>query len=177
MTVDPTVYTIPPSVSFLDSLAFGILSQCNSDQFYLNNVQIFLPNRRACRSLADAFLRQNKGNALLAPRMIPIGEFDEELLFSEEGLFAADSQFLPPAVNDLERRLVLTRLILETERQRLGEPPSPAIGAGLAQALITFLDHVQTEQLSFDNLSGLVEGEYAAHWQITLDFLKCLMVG
>ena len=172
MSVDPTVYTIPPSVSFLDSLASGILSQCNSDQFYLNNVQIFLPNRRACRSLADAFLRQNKGNALLTPRMTPIGEFDEELLFSEEGLFLADSQIFPPAVNDLERRLVLTRLILETECKRLGEMPSPAIGAGLAQALITLLDHVQTEQLSFDNLSGLVGGDYAAHWQITLDFLK-----
>ena len=36
------------------------------------------------------------------------------------------------------------------------------------------MDQVQTEQLSFDSLAGLVPAELAEHWQLTLDFLEIL---
>ena len=47
----------------------------------LSDVLILLPNRRAVRSLRDAFLRQAGGKSMLLPRIEPIGDVDEDELF------------------------------------------------------------------------------------------------
>ena len=49
-----------------------------------------------------------------------------------------------------------------------------AADARLAGELARFLDQVHTERLSFDGLADLVPGDFAAHWQQTLEFLKVL---
>ncbi|NKB18925.1 MAG: double-strand break repair protein AddB [Alphaproteobacteria bacterium] len=170
----PNVYSIAPDVPFLDSLAAGLLERHNDDAFALSDVQVFLPTRRACRALTEAFLRQSGDKALLLPQLTPLGEAeqsDESLLSEDEPLADAALQ-IPPAVPDLQRQFSLSRLILEAERQRLGEAPSPANAARLAAALVSLLDQVETEQLNFEGLSELVDADYASHWQVTLDFLR-----
>ncbi len=54
---------------------------------------LLLPNRRACRAMADAFLRRADsgggipGGGLLLPKLQPIGEPDEDAqTISESGL-------------------------------------------------------------------------------------------
>src|SRR5690606_27776197 len=54
--------------------------------------------------------------------------------------------------------------------------PSPAHALALAAELGRFLDRIHTENLDMANLPGLVGGEFAAHWNITLDFLAILAV-
>ena len=133
-----------------------------------------MPTRRACRALTEAFLRQSDGKALLLPQLVPLGEAEQsdETLLSEDEPLSGPALEIPPAISDLQRQFALSRLILEAERQRLDEAPSPANAARLAAALISLLDQVETEQLSFDGLSDLVAADYAAHWQVTLDFLR-----
>ncbi len=174
MAGNPTVYSIPPGAPFLDSLAAGLLDRHRGDAFALSDIQVFLPTRRACRALTEAFLRQSDGKALLLPTLVPLGEAEQsdEILLSEDEPRAGAALEIPPAIPDMQRQFALSRLILEAERQRLGEAPSPANAARLAAALISLLDQVETEQLSFDGLSDLVDTDYAAHWQITLDFLR-----
>ena len=61
---------------------------------------MLLPNRRACRALAGAFLRATGGRPLALPAMRPLGDLDEdelELRAEDEppGIGALD---LPPAI-------------------------------------------------------------------------------
>ena len=173
MADKPKVYSIPPGVPFLDSLAAGLLERHKSDEFALSDIQIFLPTRRACRALIEAFLRQSDGKALLLPSLLPLGEVEQqdEMLLAEDEPTAGTSLEISPAIPDIQRQFLLSRLIMEAERRRLGVIPSPANATRLASALTLFLDQVQTEQLSFEALFDLVDANYAAHWQITLDFL------
>ena len=176
---NPTVYTIPAESAFVDALAQGILDEVGDDPAALVAVTVLLPTRRACRSLADAFLRRSDGKALLLPRLTPLGDIDEDdLAFAAWdspllGEVAGDGADVPPAIPGLRRQLLLTRLIL-AEKKAWNATPDQA--AALAIELGRLLDQVQTERLGFDGLARLVPDrkEYSEHWQITLDFLKLL---
>ena len=166
------VYTIPAGFSFVDELASGILDRFGTDPIALAGVTVLLPTRRACRSLREAFLRQTHGQPLLLPAMAPLGDLDaEELGLSLEELPAlAGTLDLPPAVNDLRRRLLLTRIILRAPDLAATAPQAVRLAADLTH----LLDQVETEGLSFERLAGLVPADYANHWQVTLGFLSIL---
>lgn len=55
------VYNIPAGLPFLDLLARGLWRQAGEDPLALSAMTVLLPTRRACRSLADAFLRLTDG--------------------------------------------------------------------------------------------------------------------
>ena len=170
----PTVWTIPPGVPFLDALAAGLLDRSRGDPLALSAATVLLPTRRACRALTEAFLRRSDGAALLLPRLMPIGETDEldALLAAEDEPGIADALDLPPAIPDLQRRLALSRLIIDAWRGRDEGGLTPSRAARLADGLASLLDQVQTERLSFDGLAALAPEDFAAHWRITLDFLR-----
>ena len=174
-----TVYTIAAGLSFVDELAAGILDRYGSDPISLAQVTVLLPTRRACRSLSDAFLRLTDGRPLLLPTLSPLGDLDAEglSLALEELPALAGSLDLPPAINELRRRLLLTRLILAAvggDRSLAATAPQ---AVRLAGDLSRLLDQVETERLGFDGLLGLVPEDYAGHWQITLEFLRLLTEG
>ncbi len=171
----PSVVNIAPGQSFADSLAQGILERAADDPLKLAEGLILLPSRRACRTLREAFLRLSGGDALLLPRMQPIGDVDADevamLLAAEDD--AADILNIAPAISPLERQLLLAKIIQYAKKSR-DEALSFDQAVALADGLGRFLDEVQTENLSFDGLKALVPEEFAEHWQITLDFLKIL---
>ncbi|MFT5181159.1 MAG: ATP-dependent helicase/nuclease subunit B, partial [Alphaproteobacteria bacterium] len=179
----PSVFTIPSHVPFVDALAAGIAARyaSNDDPLALARILILLPTRRACRALQDAFLRHSGGRALLLPRMVPVGDVDEDALqFDLLAMQTPDTeQEIPPAIGDMRRRLMLARLVQESAAQtsdgKAGEAELPIDQAvRLAAELSNLLDQVQTERLDFGQLAGLVPDDYAAHWQLTLQFLSVL---
>ena len=175
----PTLYTVPPHVSFVDALAAGLLAGRvveleKGDPLALSRLTILLPTRRACRALGLAFLRAAPGRALLLPRIRPLGDIDED----EASIGDEADEALPDAVAPLERRLLLARLI-----QRLGETAGGAAltGAGrvdqasrLARALADLLDEIQIARLDPQGLATLAPEEYATHWQQVLTFLSLI---
>jgi len=165
----PRVFNIPPGESFVDALARGLLAE-SADPLTLSATLILLPTRRACRALREAFLRLSEGRPLLLPRMRPLGDADEE----ELALSEQPSLDLPPSVPPLRRQLLLARMIMQMGMARGGATPTPEQASQLAAELGRLLDQVHTEGLSFARLAQLVPADYAAHWQITLDFLKIL---
>lgn len=168
----PSVFTVPPGIAMVDALAEGLLQRCEDGVQDLGDVTVLLPTRRACRSLAEAFLRRSGGKALLLPQIRPLGEMDDaDTVQMAEEEPAGGLADLPPAIPDLTRSLALCRLILRTGDDGARNPAGAAL---LARALGDLLDEVQTERLEFDGLEGLVESDLAAHWQITLDFLRIL---
>ncbi len=116
MTEPPAcVTTIAPEVSFLDALAAALLARWGASPVDLSQVLVFLPTRRACRGLSDALLRASDGRPLLLPRMLPLGDLDEDelLLTGDEAAPGEDLiEELPPAISPLRRQLLLARLIL-----------------------------------------------------------------
>lgn len=167
----PKVYTIPPGVPFLAALAERLQLEAGGNQG-LAAALVLLPTRRACRALAETFLRLNDGRAMILPRLRPIGDVDEPGLdlAADEPVNGAALD-LPPAIPELRRRLLLARLIRAHAGAR-GSEIDAAQAADLARALGTLIDAVVTERQSFDRLATLVPDDYAAHWQITLDFLR-----
>ncbi|MCB2106264.1 MAG: double-strand break repair protein AddB [Rhodobacteraceae bacterium] len=165
----PSVFTIPPHVPVVDALARGIRDDLGDDPLALARATVLLPTRRATRSLREAFLRLSGGAPLLLPRMLALNDVDEEDALLSGFAVAADGAPVPPAIAPLRRQLMLARLIMAADRAM-----SPDRAAWLAAELAQFLDQVQTEKLSFDNLDTLVPEKLAEHWQVTVKFLRIL---
>ncbi|MEZ5923383.1 MAG: double-strand break repair protein AddB [Hyphomicrobiaceae bacterium] len=179
------ILTIPAGVPFLEHLAKAVLSGALGDGVptpeSLPRYRIYLPTRRSVRGLQDAFLREAGGRALLLPRLIAIGESDEAALML---LGRSGAGPLPRPVDQRERLLVLTRLVLawgSAMRDALlseGAPdPSlaaanPAQSAMLARGLAALIDMIETEAADIGRLGALVPESFSGHWQRTLDFLK-----
>lgn len=173
---NPQIYNIPAGLSFVDSLAKGLLERVDFDPLKLSEYLILLPSRRACRSLREAFLRLSSGKPLLLPKMQPLGEIDADelsILLMAHQTSDEDIVDIPPAISTLRRDILLARLVLKLHDQLMptGRPGFDQ-AISLAQELGQFLDQVQTEGLSFDKLSDLVPEDFSEHWQVTLDFLK-----
>jgi ATP-dependent helicase/nuclease subunit B len=168
------VFTIPPEVPFLDALAAGLLAESGGDPAQLARATILLPTRRAVRAMAEAFLRASEGHALLLPRLVPVGDLDadELALVGDEG--DGGGIDIAPAVPDLRRRLMLTRLVLRWGRVAGVGPLAPGQAAPLAASLASFLDEVQASDGTLDDLEHLVPDEHAEHWQKVILFLDIL---
>ena len=68
------LYNIPSYADFGAALARGLLKA----DLDLANALILLPNRRASRTLQTTFLRLREGEAMLLPRMVPMGDLSDE---------------------------------------------------------------------------------------------------
>ena len=167
---NPEIYNIPAHQSFVDVLADGILKRFGNDPISLSEVLILLPNRRAVRSLRDAFLRLSDGKPSILPNMQPIGDVDEDGLIISGGSLYDDLE-LKPAVPPQTRQMILMNIIHGWYKSAKKEIPENATCALLAEALGHLLDQVQTEEISFADMEHIVPEEYAIHWQQTLEFL------
>ncbi len=178
----PHIYTITPDRPFLATLAQGLLTLAGGDPLRLPRMTVLLPTRRAARALREAFLRltaegTNPGAPLLLPRLRPIGDFGDDevaLGLGMPGEAGDPSLAVPPAIPELRRRLLLTRLVLRWSGLAEETPLLPGQAAALAAALARLLDAASSEEASFDRLAGLVPDDLAAHWQTVLKFLEIL---
>jgi ATP-dependent helicase/nuclease subunit B len=181
------VFTIPPSVPFLPALIGALRAGRLVHGFVpgplgFADATIFLPTRRACRLARDAFLDAPGIDAAVLPRIVPIGDIDEdEFAFADAatGGAALDALDLPPALGGLERRFWLARLVRKWAEQMApiaGEPPlvvrHPAAALALADDLARLMDDMTTREVPWQRLDDLVPDQFEKYWQLTLQFLK-----
>lgn len=130
-------------------------------------------------------MRASGGRALLLPKIVPISEGEEDLSLIAAAASEADALIgdIPPAIGELERRLVLTSLIrrwteaMHGARDSASEPlaataTTSAQAAVLAKELAALMDMVETEDVSLDRLDKLVPETFSEHWQKTIRFLE-----
>lgn len=186
------LYTLDPGTPFLEALVDALLDgrlvpgfEPRGDPFALASATLFLPTRRSIRMLRQVFLERAGGRAALLPRLLALGEIDED-----EHAFEASpgAEFLPDAVGPVHRQLGLTRLVLawsegikrallplEDDDEPLLIPSSPGDAAALASELGRFIDGMEIERVPFERLAALKElhGErYDKYWDLTLRFLE-----
>ena len=113
----PNVCTIPASVPFLPALIDALVGGRLIDGFKPNplalaDVTLYLPTRRACRMARAGFLGVVAADAAILPRIVALGDIDED-----EFIFADTALDLPPALEGLERRMLLAQLVLKWAEQ------------------------------------------------------------
>jgi ATP-dependent helicase/nuclease subunit B len=196
------VFTVPAGRPFLEAVAGAILKGdlpaaggVAPSPLELPDVTLLLPTRRATRAMQEAFLGAAGGRAMTLPQIRPISAGDEDVTLlaglASPGTLGTDALDLPPAVSEIERRLVLTMLVQrwsQTIRRDDGDAAhlgdraaaaganTPAQAAHLAAELARLMDMVETENVPLDGLAGLVPDEYSAHWQDTIKFLEIVTV-
>jgi ATP-dependent helicase/nuclease subunit B len=161
------VYTIPSHRAFADALASGLLAGGD-----VARTLLLLPNRRAQRTITEAFVRLS-GGGLLLPRMLPIGDVgeDEALGLFDEAM-AAETD-VPPAIGAFARRMLLMNSVADWHRHS-GRPVSAVETLRLADALARVLDQVQLEGVAAAALATAGD-ELGRHWGLTREFLSILI--
>src|SRR5262249_13757446 len=185
-TRTPRLFTIPASAPFLPTLIAALVSgelvpgfPASRDPLALARATLYLPTRRACRLARDLFLQALDTEAAILPRILPIGDVDEdELVFADAatGPLAGLALELPPTLGRLERRLLLTRLVLRWAeapdvRGEAGAPlvaHSPAAALALADDLARLIDDMTTRKVPWRALDELVPERFDEYWQLTL---------
>ncbi|MCV0379828.1 double-strand break repair protein AddB [Nitratireductor sp.] len=184
----PRVYSIPPGVHFLETLAEALLDgrlvpgfRHDGDPLALADVTIYLPTRRAARALRDVLLEKLSGQSAILPVIRPLGEFDEEAaLFDTEGASALD---LAPPIEALDRILLLAPMVQAWKARLPGHvaalfeegvvvPASASDSIWLARDLAALMDEIETEEADWTKLAGLAPDALAHWWQVTLEFLQ-----
>jgi ATP-dependent helicase/nuclease subunit B len=191
MTVTrPNVFTIPASAPFVPTLIGALLNgklvpgfPAAHDPLALASTTLYLPTRRASRLLRDSFLDATGSSAAILPRIVAIGDVDEdEIVFAQAatGGAAAAALELAPALGGLERRMLLAQLVLKWAAaiapDAKGDAPlvanNPASALALADDLARLIDDMTTRGVTWDKLDELVPENLDRYWQLTLDFLK-----
>ncbi len=193
MTRDrPNLYTIAAGVPFLETLTealvrneLGIAADW-ADPATLASTTIFLPTRRAARALTNLLAHQAGGQALLLPRIIPIGDVDE----AETGIILglamehAGDNLLP--MDPLARRFVLSQLVLAWGRSANRSlikldgsepdlvPSTFAQAFGLAGNLSDLLDQMQVEGIALERLKDLDAARFDRIWTFITSFFDIL---
>ena len=186
----PRVFTIAPGSPFLSTLADALIEgrlipgfRHGGDPLALAGTTLYVPTRRAARALRGVFAERLGGASTILPVIKPLGEFDEdEAAFDQEAEDAGAIDLAPP-VAALERLLLLAPLVRAWKRhlpahvaalfdEEVVVPASAADAVWLARDLARLMDEIETEGSDWARLAGLVEGNLAGWWQVTLDFLK-----
>jgi ATP-dependent helicase/nuclease subunit B len=178
------VFSVPVSAPFLRTVIAALVDgrlvdgfDARTDPARLAQATLYLPTRRAGR-LAHGILLDVLGrDAAILPRIVALGDIDEdELAFSEDsepgGIVPLD---VPPKLGELERRLVLARLVAAWAKQPVLSPlvvGGPASTLTLAGDLARLIDDMVTRGVDWSALDRLVPDQFDKYWQHTLDFLK-----
>jgi ATP-dependent helicase/nuclease subunit B len=184
----PRVFNIPASAPFLPTLIEALHDgklgfDFADDPLAFAAATLYLPTRRAARLLREAFLDRLRGDGAILPRIVAIGDIDEdEIAFAESagGGIAADALALPRALGGLERKLLLTRLVMAWSQSpevhgATGAPlvaQTPAAASALADDLARLMDDMTTRNVPWERLDELVPDEFDTFWQLTLRFLQ-----
>ena len=183
------VFNVPASAPFLRTVIAALVDgrlvegfEARQKPDELARATIYLPTRRAARLARDVFLEVLNRDVVVLPRLVALGDIDEdELIFSQAAANAAAHALeLPPALDGLERRLALATLIETWARAIRPDDPnaSPLVVSGAASALALaddlarLMDDMQTRKVPWSSLDGLVPDEHDKYWDLTLRFLK-----
>lgn len=135
---------------------------------------LLLPTRRACNLMRLALVAELQGQTALLPRILPLGDLEQELPGLLHPGALPDLIAIPPAMAEWHRLALLMRQVMLFEQRRSGHT-SFAHALGLARDLARLQDDCARHNvaLTMETLGALeVDASYAAHWESALAFLS-----
>jgi ATP-dependent helicase/nuclease subunit B len=174
MTGSPRFYTFPSGLDPLATLAEAVSAgfPLQGEKLPLHRWTIFLPTRRAVRTLSAKFHELNGGATLLLPDVRPIDDIDEDIIQLNS------AHDLPPALSAPAQVFLLTAMVkswaaVEQHHSIAKEISDSHMRAfGLAESLVQLIDQLETENIPFDNLAKAYDfTELAEHREAILSLL------
>lgn len=199
--------TIAAGLPFLETLADSYFNGTlipgldpRRNPLAMHETTIFLPTRRAAKTLANLFAERADLSATLLPTIIGLGDADraeDNLLFSGYHQFG-DGTEVPAEADPLFRRLMLAQLImswtmhirtalvegkgslpfspsqlaaLRCENHQFIPATTPQDALALADALGQLIDTLAIHSKSWDDLHQEIPQELDQHWMISRDFV------
>jgi len=181
------VFNVPVSAPFLRTVIAALIDgrliegfSARRDPERLAEATIYLPTRRAGRLARDLFLDELKAEAVLLPRIVALGDIDEDELAFAQAAHGPAALEIPPAMEGLRRRFLLAQLIANWARQiKPSDPTQASLVTGgtesilaLADDLARLMDDFATRKVAWTSLEGLVPDALDPYWQLTLRFLN-----
>src|SRR6478735_12653106 len=179
------VFSVPVSAPFLRTVIAALVDGRLIDGFAprarpaeLARGTLYLPTRRAGRMAREIFLDELKTDAVVLPRIVALGDIDEdELAFAEqaEPLGGAAPLDIPPKLGELARRLTLATLVAAWAKSPVSAPlvvGGLASTLALASDLARLMDDMVTRGVGWEALDGLVPDQLDKYWQHSLEFLR-----
>src|SRR3954447_18224260 len=179
------VFSVPVSVPFLRTVIAALVDgrlvagfEARSNPARLAEATLYLPTRRAMRVAREVFLDELNADAAILPRIVALGDIDEdELAFAEESepLDGVAPLDIPPRLGELERKLTLARLVAAWAKSPVTAPlvvGGPASTLALAGDLARLMDDMVTRGVGWEALDGLVPDQLDKYWQHSLEFLR-----
>src|ERR1700716_1554795 len=178
------VFSVPLSAPLLRTVVAALIDGRLVDGFEarahperLAEATLYLPTRRAGRMAREIFLDELKADAAVLPRIVALGDIDEdELAFAEAEQYGGAAPLdIPPKLGELDRRLALARLVAAWGRSPVSAPlvvGGPASTLALAGDLARLMDDMVTRGVGWDALDGLVPDQLDKYWQHSLEFLQ-----
>jgi ATP-dependent helicase/nuclease subunit B len=189
------VFNIPASAPFLPELIKALRAgklvegfPASNDPLELARATLYLPTRRACRLAREVFLEALEGEGAILPRIVALGDIDEDELIFAETASAGTAQTaldLPEALSSFERRLLLAELIVKWANSpslhgAAGTPlvaNTPAAAMSLADDLARLMDDMTTRGVGWEKIDTLVRDDRPdldEYWQKSLGLLQIL---
>jgi ATP-dependent helicase/nuclease subunit B len=179
------VFSVPLSAPLLRTVIAALIDgrlvagfEARAHPEKLAEATLYLPTRRAGRMAREIFLDELKADAAVLPRIVALGDIDEdELAFAEEAeqYGGATPLDIPPKLGELDRRLTLARLVAAWARSPVSAPlvvGGPASTLALAGDLARLMDDMVTRGVGWEALDGLVPDQLDRYWQHSLEFLQ-----
>src|SRR6202047_592702 len=179
------VFSVPVSVPLLRTVISALVDCRLVDDFEarthpekLAQATLYLPTRRAGRMAREMFLDELGSEAALLPRIVALGDIDEdELAFAEEPepFGGAAPLDIPPPLGEPIGRLTLAKLVAAWAKRPVLAPQvvgGPASTLALAGDLARLMDDMVTRGVGWDALNGLVPDQLDKYWQYSLEFLQ-----
>jgi ATP-dependent helicase/nuclease subunit B len=161
-------YTIAATNPFAETLVGFIDRLCADQNVPPSKVKIYVPTRRAIRTLKDAFLKQSNGKPRILPIIEAIGDGDD----GEMSILSPHTPDILPAIDPLHRQMVLARLL----EKAWGGDYNFSAAIPIAADLGRLIDQMHTENIDFTAFDTAVNvKEFARHWEITLSFLRLIL--
>ena len=179
------VFSVPVSVPLLRTVVAALVDgrlidgfEARRNPLNLAQATLYLPTRRAGRLAREIFLDEMKTDAAILPRIVALGDIDEDELAFAEG----SEQFggvapldIPPKLGELERRLTLAHLVAAWAKTPVSAPlvvGGPASTLALAGDLARLMDDMATRGVDWNALDKLVPDQLDRYWQHSLEFLR-----
>src|SRR5712675_724107 len=178
------VFSVPLSAPLLRTVVAALIDgklvagfEARAHPERLAEATLYLPTRRAGRMAREIFLDELKADAAVLPRIVALGDIDEdELAFAESEEYGGAAPLdIPPKLGELERRLALARLVAAWAKRPVLSPlvvGGPASTLALAGDLARLIDDMVTRGVDWSALDRLVPDQFDEYWKYSLEFLQ-----
>lgn len=135
----------------------------NTNLFGLADIEIFVPTRRAARALTEEFIAQGQ-EVFFLPKIIAFSDID----------CANEVKSQLPTIGNIERILLLSRLIYSWKRQ-IAQYSQLGDAIWLAQDLAALIDEAFLSKVNWHKLNDIeaqLNSELSQWWQLSSNFLQ-----